>query len=114
MSQTAAVFIGIKGTVVALDRATGQEVWCVGLTGSDFVNVAVEEGAVLAATKGELFCLDPATGQIRWHNPLKGLGRGLITIASPGGQGTAVVREKQRRDAEKAAIIAGAAGASGH
>jgi outer membrane protein assembly factor BamB len=99
------LFIGIKGTVVALDRATGAEVWRSEL-GGDFVNVALQDGDLYAATKGELFCLDPATGAIRWQNQLKGLGRGLITIAGSGGQQTMVMREKQQRDEAAAGTAA--------
>jgi outer membrane protein assembly factor BamB len=102
------VFIGIKGTVLALDRATGQEVWRTPLKG-DFVNVVLVDGDLYATASGELFCLDPATGHIRWQNGLKGLGRGLITIATAGNQQVLVRREKQQLD-EAAAAAAGAGG----
>ena len=105
MGQSTAVFVGIGGAVVALDRATGQEVWRAKLS-SDFVNVVLDEGELYAATKGELFCMDPTSGQVRWHNPLKGLGRGLVTIASPGGGSAVVVREKRRREEAAAASAA--------
>jgi outer membrane protein assembly factor BamB len=76
------IFIGIKGSVVALDRASGAERWRTNLKGSSFVNVALESGGVIfAATRGEIFCLDPFTGQVYWNNPLKGMGYGLVTIA---------------------------------
>jgi hypothetical protein len=52
-------------------RSTGAEVWRTDLKGSDFVNVALQDGDLYATAKGELFCLDPATGTIRWRNPLK-------------------------------------------
>ena len=39
------VFIGIKGTVLALDRATGQEVWRSKLKGASFVNVILDGGS---------------------------------------------------------------------
>ena len=55
-----------------------------------------------ATANGELFCLDPATGDIRWQNPLKGLGRGYITIAASGNQQAIVMRDKRRRDDEAA------------
>ena len=97
MAQTGLIYIGIAGTVVALDRGTGVEVWRSELKG-DFVNVAVQDGDLYATAKGELFCLDPATGKIRWQNPLKGLGRGLITIATPGSQQAVIMREKKQRD----------------
>jgi outer membrane protein assembly factor BamB len=102
MAHSALIFIGIAGKVVALDRNTGSEIWRAELKG-DFVNVALQDGDLYATTKGELFCLDPATGTIRWQNPLKGLGRGLITIASSGSQQTVVMGEKKQRDEAAAA-----------
>jgi outer membrane protein assembly factor BamB len=102
------VYIGIAGHVIALDRSTGEEVWRSYLKGSDFVNVAVVDGSIYATSKGELFCLDPANGRVRWQNQLKGLGRGLVTIAGSDGQQTILMREKQRRDEEAAAASAAA------
>lgn len=106
MAQKGLVYVGISGTVVALDRGTGQEIWRTELKGSDFVNVALQDADLYATAKGELFCLDPASGKIRWQNSLKGLGRGLITIATPGGQQSVVMREKQQRDEAAAAAAA--------
>jgi outer membrane protein assembly factor BamB len=110
MKTSDLVFIGIKGSVVALDRATGQQVWATHLKGSNFVNVAVQNGAVLASCYGEIFCLDPLTGDALWHNPLKGFGLGLATIATehnPGGGNAPVLAERRRRD--EAAAASGAA-----
>jgi outer membrane protein assembly factor BamB len=109
MAQTNLIFIGVKGTVVALDRATGSEVWRSELKGKDFVNVVLQDGDLYATTKGELFRLDPATGKIRWQNPLKGLGWGLITIAASGSQQAVVMREKGQRDEAAAAAASGTA-----
>ena len=85
------VIIGIKGTVLALGGATGQEVWRTHLKGSYFTNVSHQGERVFAGTRGEMFCLDARTGRLLWHNPLKGMGFGLITIgdaaqAPPGAQ----------------------------
>jgi outer membrane protein assembly factor BamB len=102
MAHSALIFIGIAGKVVALDRGTGSEIWRAELKG-DFVNVALQDGDLYATARGELYCLDPATGAIRWQNGLKGLGRGLITIASSGSQQTVVMREQQQRDEAAAA-----------
>jgi outer membrane protein assembly factor BamB len=103
MAQVSPLFIGIKGTVLAIDRATGQEIWRTALEGSDFVNVVLEDGVLYAATRGELFCLDPATGQVRWHNPLKGLGWGLVTIAN--GQQAPALGENQRQEETRRAAV---------
>jgi outer membrane protein assembly factor BamB len=107
MAQSSLLYIGIAGTVLALDRATGKEVWRTELKGSDFVNVVQHDGDLFATAKGELFCLDPSNGKVRWKNQLKGMGRGLITIAGAGQQ-TVLSQEKRRRDQEAASAAAAA------
>ncbi len=102
------IYIGIRGSVLALDRATGQTMWQANLIGSDFVNVVLDNGELYASTKGEVFRLDPANGEIRWQNKLPGLGRGLITFAGAEGQQALPIREKQRRDEEAAAAASAA------
>jgi outer membrane protein assembly factor BamB len=102
------IYIGIRGSVLALNRVTGEEVWRTSLKGGDFVNVALLEGDLLAATKGELYCLDPASGAVRWNNKLTGMGWGLISIASASGQQAVLMREKERRDQAAAATSASA------
>ncbi len=111
MAASNFVFVGIKGSVVALDRATGTQIWITSLRGSEFVNVMLGDDDLYASTKGELYCLDPATGHIRWHNPLKGLGWGLVSIAAPGIQTsqTAVFEKRKREQDAAAAAAAGAA-----
>jgi len=114
MKSSELVFIGIKGSVIALSRATGQQVWATHLKGSDFVNVVFQDGLLLAACYGEIFCLDPVTGDALWHNPLKGFGLGLATIAFENGGATgnlAAMKEKRRRD-EAAAASSGAVAAT--
>ena len=109
------IFIGIKGSVVALNRATGQQVWATRLKGSYFVNVVLQDGGVLASCCGEIFCLDPLTGITMWHNPLKGYGMGLATIATehnPGDGNASVLAEKRRRDEAAAASSSAAVAAT--
>ena len=110
MKSSELVFVGIKGSVVALNRATGQQVWATHLKGRDFVNVTIQQGMLLASCSGEIFCLDPLTGKALWHNPLKGFGVGLVTIASDAGSSNAqVLAEKRRRDEEASSSAAVAA-----
>jgi len=100
------VFVGIKGSVVALNRSSGEQVWVTPLKGSDFVNVVVQNGVILASCHGEVYCLDPLTGNGLWHNPLKGFGLGLATIATEGNVDSGNVlsmAEKRRRD--EAAVV---------
>ena len=77
------LFVGIKASVVALDARSGDEVWRVKLKGmSDFVTVLWDGEFLVAATYGELFGLDPRDGTITWHNKMKGLGLGFVSLAS--------------------------------
>jgi outer membrane protein assembly factor BamB len=109
------IYLGVKGSVVAIDSATGQPVWSTSLKGAEFVNVVLDGNNLFATTRGEIFCLDPQGGGIRWHNPLKGYGLGLITIAGEGiGQNMpAVTAEKRRRDQEQAAAAASSSSVTG-
>lgn len=116
MASSGFVYVGIKGSVIALNRETGEQVWATHLKGSEFVNVVHEEDRLFATTAGEIFCLDPKTGQGLWHNRLKGFGTGLSTIAMKDGLRTSlltVLAQKRRQDDEAAAAAAGTAGAAG-
>jgi outer membrane protein assembly factor BamB len=103
MANSNLLFIGIRGSVLALDRATGQTVWATKLKGGDFVNLVLDGGDLYATARGEVSCLDPATGNIRWTNPLKGYGLGLAAIASPGGSQAVLLRSKRREEEQEAA-----------
>lgn len=94
-----AIYLGIKGAVIALNRATGEEVWRTELKGSDFVNVILDGNQLYATTKGEIFCLNIKTGEPLWHNKLTGMGLGLISIATPSGSQVLTAQEKRQRDA---------------
>jgi len=111
MAGHGAIYIGIRGTVLALDPATGTELWRMPVKGAQFVNVALVDDRLYAAAGGEMFALDPATGQILWNNTLKGLGMGLVTIAGTS-QASPASAELRRRHAQ-AAGAAGAAAAAG-
>ena len=71
-----------------------------------FVNIVLDGENLYAATAGEIFCLDPATGDARWHNPLKGFGLGLVSIAAENGSSNALpplLAEKKRQDEQASA-----------
>jgi outer membrane protein assembly factor BamB len=106
------LFIGMNGSVMALDRTTGEAVWKSPLKGHDFVNVVLDGGQLYAATAGELYCLDPATGKTRWKNELKGMGFGLITIAQSADGNRSVMEEKRKQDEAASADSGGVAAAS--
>jgi len=107
------VFIGIRDTVVALDDRTGDELWRTELRGGDFVTVCFDGESLFAANSGEISRLDPRTGAVVWHNKLKGLGRGLVSIATTrtaqpqAGLDSAVAKKKKDAEAAAAAAAAG-------
>ena len=81
-SEPERVYIGLGGHAVAIDVASGNEVWRTKLKGADFVTVSLAGPRLLAGAGGELFCLDIADGTIVWRNKLKGLGMGPLAFTS--------------------------------
>ena len=114
MAQSKFIYLGIKGSVVALNSATGEQLWATPLKGTDFVNVALDGNNLYAATRGEIFCLEPPSGIIRWHNSLKGYGWGLVSIAGDrfAQDHSALAMEKRRRDQQQAAVASSASAGS--
>jgi outer membrane protein assembly factor BamB len=110
MPAATIAYLGIKGSVIALEVATGRRLWVRPLKGQGFVSVVVEGDYVLAATHGEVFCLATDTGDLLWHDPLKGFGYGLVSLATSnsGGQSPAPAAEERQRQAAAAAAAASA------
>jgi outer membrane protein assembly factor BamB len=104
------IFLGVKRSVIALDERTGAEVWRAELRSGDYVTVLWDGQSLFAANAGEIWRLDPKSGGVIWHNELKGMGRGLVSLASsrratePSDLDLAA--EKRRRDAQAAAAAA--------
>ncbi|HEV7991920.1 MAG TPA: PQQ-binding-like beta-propeller repeat protein [Gemmatimonadaceae bacterium] len=105
------LYVGIKNSVVALDIATGMELWRTKLKGHDFVNVLFDGVSLVASNAGELFGLDPTTGAVLWHNTMKGMGLGIVSLASSrvpsgtsaGASGATLARQQAAMDAAAAA-----------
>lgn len=76
------LFLGTGGKVLALDAATGTEIWRTKLKATGTVLLHRDETHLYASISGELFCLDPDSGSIKWHNKLKGLGLGLVSMVT--------------------------------
>ena len=105
--QNDVIYVGLKGSVVALDRQTGKKIWKTHLKGAGFVMVVLDREMVIAHTKGEIFGLRAEDGRVLWSNSLLGMGYGYATIAgasiSPQQQGMAALR--QLIDEEAAAAM---------
>ena len=105
-ARAGAVFVGTHGSVLAIDRTTGETLWTAELKGSDFVDVMIVDGDLFAASKGRLYRIDPASGAVIWRNDLPGMGWGIVSIAGSHAAGAA---EKARRDAAAASAATTAA-----
>src|SRR6267154_2046199 len=109
------VVLGVKGTVVAFQRDTGQRLWSAQLKttlSSSFVSVAADYTRVYAHAGGEFFCLDLFSGQRLWHDDLPGLGYGVGSVALPGvpvSPSAATVHEEKRRQESAAAASSSSA-----
>jgi len=114
MAQSKFIYLGVKGSVIALNPATGEQLWATHLKSSSFVNVVLDGNNLYATTLGEIFCLDPKNGNARWHNPLKGFGLGLVSIAGEAipPNSALLMEEKHRRDQQAAASSSGTAASS--
>jgi outer membrane protein assembly factor BamB len=108
MKTSEMVFVGIKGSVVAVNRADGTLLWSTCLKGMDFVNVIFQDAKILATCSGEIFCLDPQSGKLLWHNPLKGFGVGLATMAIEDSDTANAPSMAQKRRRDQAAASSGA------
>jgi len=106
MSPSNTVYLGIRGSVLALDRSSGRRLWSTKLKGDEFVNLLVDGDRLFATTRGEIFCLDAVNGNLLWHDPLKGFGWGLAAIATAQGStpisAAEIVRQQQQRAAAAA------------
>jgi outer membrane protein assembly factor BamB len=112
MAKAELIYLGIRGSVVAMERQSGRRVWETKLKGGAFVTLLVDRDRVLAGTQGEFFCLDAATGNVLWYDPLKGYGLGLMSIATQNGSSNpAAAAAEQTSRADDGASAAAAAGA---
>jgi outer membrane protein assembly factor BamB len=108
------IFIGLNGYALALNRNTGEVVWCNNKLVSGPVTLLLDGDRLIASTGGYIFCLDPLTGEIQWHNPLKGYGVVAATaLASARGLSSqGLTSQHQAAAAASAGIIVGVAVAS--
>ena len=104
------VYAGIKGSVIAFDQKSGTRIWEAGLAGRAFVTLLVDGDRIFAATQGEIFCLRAADGEVLWHDPLRGYGLGLMSVATQNGSSnpstTAAEQTQQDESASGAAAAA--------
>ena len=108
------VYVGLKASVIALDRRTGGEVWRTPLKpgmgrSSSFVTLQRDGDILYAGIGGEIWALDPKNGTVLWHNPLKGLGYGIVSVlgdAEDARQTALPAAAEAKRQADAAAAAA--------
>jgi outer membrane protein assembly factor BamB len=105
------IFVGFNGKAMALDRDTGEIIWINKQMKGGNVTFLLDSDRLIASTNGYIYCLDPLTGQILWHNPMKGCGWGIASLASVRGSSLQVVVQ-QAAQAEESAHTAAASGAA--
>ncbi len=109
------VLLGVKRTVIAFDKHTGERLWTrelsSGLSG-DFVTVLADHTRAFAHTHGEMFCLDLRTGAVLWKDELSGLGYGVASIAFAGSalSSSPALAAKVQQEKSDAAVISATAG----
>jgi outer membrane protein assembly factor BamB len=91
MSIEQLVFVGLRGYVLALDRESGEIVWCNDKLKSGMTTLLLDGDRLIASTNGYLYCLDPLSGEVRWQNKLKGYGTGVTDLTSVRGKGPRAV-----------------------
>jgi outer membrane protein assembly factor BamB len=99
------IFVGFNGKAIALDRDTGEIVWTYNQMKGGNVTFLLDGDRLIASTNGYIYCLDPLTGQLMWHNPMKGYGTGITSLASVRGSSLQVIVQ-QAAQAEQAAHAA--------
>ncbi len=108
------VLLGVKHSVMAFQRSTGERLWSSKLAsglGDGFVSVIADDKRVYAHSGGKLYCLDLFSGRELWHDELSGYGYGIASLAMPGSQlsgGAAAYAAKQQADASSAAAASSA------
>lgn len=105
------LYAATSSHVVALDPATGQELWRRKLPkGGGIMTMLLKGDDLYVAGSGYVYCLDRYLGEVRWRNDMKKLGWSLITLAMEGASGTGdagVIAAQQQAQASQNAAMAG-------
>jgi outer membrane protein assembly factor BamB len=103
------VLLGVKHSVLAFQKMTGERLWSANLAsglGNGFVSLIADDKKVYAHSGGKLFCLDLFSGRELWHDGLSGYGYGIASLAVPGIHPSSTppaYAAKQQADASSAA-----------
>ncbi len=77
------LFVGFKDKVIAVDRADGSIVWkWKSPHGLGVVSMLPSGDRLFVSINGYTWALDPTNGSELWHQPFKGEGIGIATLAT--------------------------------
>jgi outer membrane protein assembly factor BamB len=87
------IFAGTGRHVIALNSATGEEIWRTRLPSgtSNIVSLMLVGDFLYAGHSGRVYCLDPLTGAIRWENSLRRTGYSAVILGAAGSASSAAV-----------------------
>lgn len=106
------VFIAFNSRVGCLDQRTGEIIWSWKTPkGHGYVSVLLDGNRLFVSVQGYTYALDARTGAQLWHNPMKGFGLGVATLASVHGTSQQPILGEASARARRAAAAGGAAGA---
>lgn len=110
------VVLFLNGNVVRVDPLTGQTLWVTpqpkGIH-ARFATIVIEGDMVLVGANGHIFALDVQDGRILWLNELKGMGYGLVSVATAGADAGGQAAQQGAASAAAAAAAAAAIAAAG-
>ncbi len=105
----------IGGHVHAINPLNGQTIWSTKLPKaykSSIGTVIIDGDIVLAGVGGYLHALDKQDGRLIWTNEFKGMGLGMVGVATPlSSQNGTAQAAQQQANAQAAATAANAAAA---
>jgi outer membrane protein assembly factor BamB len=103
------LFVAFKARVAALDKHTGKKIWTWRSKNEfgGYVGMLLDGERLYVSVDGYTTCLDALTGKERWHNPLKGMGIGVPSLAMAGHPGSYPIGPAAHHERSQSAAAAG-------
>lgn len=76
------LFVAFNGRVFGVSRFDGSIIWQWNSARSCFVSLLPDDDLLFVSANGYTWALDPATGTELWHQPFKGEGTGVPSLAT--------------------------------
>ena len=84
VQHTDVIYVVFVKRVVGLDRRTGNVYWSwkPKKWPGTYPALLLGKDTLVVSLSGHMWVLNPLTGEELWHNPLKGMGVGVLTMVS--------------------------------